>query len=333
MPPNDAPRFRTLNGVYEPSGIQQLPDGRFIVVEDDSRQPLCVLDIALDGSHRSTPLATANPPHSGGLLNLLRQAFDALGGNIRRDRLDPLEALGELDDLEGVAVDRAGVVYATTSHSRDNDGREYAAREKLIRFRLDGDRVVDAGVFGGLKRALTAAHPLLATAAAIRDVKNDGGLNIEGLCLSADGSALLIGFRGPLHDGRALVARLENPAALFASAAGPRVDAPLQTLYLDGNGIRGMAYVPLLAGYLIIAGPMARAQVPFALWFWNGDAAQPARRVTVPGLPGFEHAEGVSAALIDGQPRIVIVSDDGSRRQQRFARFLLLDPADLRIAD
>ncbi|MFW5397328.1 MAG: hypothetical protein XXXNARYT_003056, partial [Candidatus Accumulibacter regalis] len=48
MTPNTPPSFRTLTGVYEPSGIQQLPDGRFVVVEDDSRQALSVIDIGAD---------------------------------------------------------------------------------------------------------------------------------------------------------------------------------------------------------------------------------------------------------------------------------------------
>lgn len=52
----------------------------------------------------------------------------------------------------------------------------------------------------------------------------------------------------------------------------------------------------------------------------------------VPGLQGFERAEGVSPAVIDGVPRIVIVNDDGSRKEGRFARFLLLEPGQLQIA-
>lgn len=323
---NNIPSFRTLNGVYEPSGIQQLPDGRFIVVEDDSSQPLSVLEIAANGSVSTTPLATGEGQPASGLLALLRHALGALGKNAKLDQL------GELDDLEGVAVDRLGQVYASTSHSRDKDGKTYPAREKLIRFRIDGERVADAAVVTGLKHALTEAHPLLAKAAEIRDVKNDGGLNIEGLTMSHDQRALLVGFRSPLRDGQAIIATIANPEALFASGAEPKVDAPLLTLDLGGNGIRGMAYIPRLEGYLLIAGPVARAQVQFELWFWSGDADHPPRRVTVPGLPGFEHAEGVSAAVIDGQARIVIVSDDGSRQQERFARFLLLDPAELRIA-
>jgi hypothetical protein len=52
----------------------------------------------------------------------------------------------------------------------------------------------------------------------------------------------------------------------------------------------------------------------------------------VPGLAGFEHAEGVCPAVIEGQQRIVVVSDDGDREAGRPARFLVLEPAQLQIA-
>lgn len=312
MPPNDAPSFRTLTGLYEPSGIQQLPDGRFIVVEDDSRQALSLISIAAESTVNATPLKAASA-----------QLAD-----------DSSHALGELDDLEGVTVDRTGRIYAVTSHSRDSDGEEHAAREKLLRFRVDGERVVDAQVATGLKEVLAAAHPQLAAATKIRDVKGEGGFNIEGLTMTPDQRSLLVGFRGPLLDGRAIIACVGNPEALFAPATEPdnATTVALTTLDLRGNGIRGMSYVPALDGYLLIAGPMARAQVQFELWFWNGTADSAACQVTVAGLPGFEHAEGVSAALIDGRAWIVIVSDDGSRKHERFARFLLIDPAQLQIA-
>jgi hypothetical protein len=71
--------------------------------------------------------------------------------------------------------------------------------------------------------------------------------------------------------------------------------------------------------------------VQFRLWFWSGQNDASARPVVVPGLPGFEHAEGVTPALIDGQQRIVIVSDDGSREEGRYARYLLVDLAQLQI--
>jgi hypothetical protein len=81
----------------------------------------------------------------------------------------------------------------------------------------------------------------------------------------------------------------------------------------------------------VISGPVTREQVHFQLWFWSGQSGESPRRVTVPGLQGFAHAEGVSPAVIDGLQRIMIVSDDGNRKEGRFARYLLLDPEQLKI--
>jgi hypothetical protein len=52
----------------------------------------------------------------------------------------------------------------------------------------------------------------------------------------------------------------------------------------------------------------------------------------VPGLGGFEKAEGVSPAVVGGLERIVVVSDDGNRDAGRFAGYLLLDPTHLQTA-
>lgn len=298
--------FITLTGIFEPSAIQQLPDGRFLVVEDEQAYPFSLVTIRPDGTSGSTPLVT--------------QSQDA----------DP--PLPKLNDLEAITADSAGFIYAITSHSRNSKGNEKKSREKLIRFRLDGDRAVAAVVVTGLKAALVAAHPVLATAAEIRDVKAEGGINIEALEMTPDHQRLLVGFRSPLLDRRALVASIENPAELFEAGAAARISPRLDTLDLGGHGIRGMAYIPALAGYLVTSGPVAREQVQFQLWFWGGRQIDPPRRVTVPGLAGFAHAEGVSPATIDGQQCIVIVSDDGSREEGRAARFLRLDLGQLQIA-
>ena len=142
----------------------------------------------------------------------------------------------------------------------------------------------------------------------------------------------MIGFRSPLQGSQAIIASIENPAAVFDAKAAPQISNTLQTLDLGGHGIRGMSYVAAMNGYLVISGPAARADHAFGLWFWSGQADAPARRVTVSGLAGFERAEGVCRAVIDGVTKIVIVSDDGNRKQGRFARFVLLDLAQLEIA-
>jgi hypothetical protein len=301
MTQDPLPAFRPLPGVYEPSAVQQLPDGRFLVVEDEKDHPFSLLSIAPDGGIASRPLEPG-----------LFQAFDSFW---------------KLDDLEGLACDDRGRVYATTSHSRSGSGEEKKSRDRLVRFRIEADRVIDTHVSGSLKAALATTHPLLAKAAEVRQVKERGGLNIEALDFDQARGHLLIGLRSPLLEGRAVIARLENPDALFDNEAPPRIAANLATLDLDGQGIRGMAHLPELGGHLIISGPPDRAPEPFGLWLWSGDRA---RRVGVPGLPGWEHAEGITPARIGDRTGLLVVSDDGSRRDGRCARYLLLDIARLR---
>lgn len=296
------PSFLPLTGIYEPSAIQQLPDGRFLVVEDEKQFPLSLFSLRGDGDIESRPVA--------------------------RDADDPL---GKLDDLEGLTLDNAGNIYAITSHSRTGEGEDKKSRNKLLRFRLDGDRLVAGMAITTLKPALTAAHSALADAAAILDVKRAGGLNIEAIEMVPDTQQLLIGFRSPLIDGRALLACLENPADVFERDAVPRIAPSVIRLDLAGHGFRGLAWLAALGGYLIVSGPVAREQVQFRLWFWSGHANDPARRVSVPGLEGYEHAEGISSARLDGQQKIILVSDDGDRAEGRCARYLLLEPGQLRI--
>ena len=306
MSQEKTPAFLPLTGVFEPSAIQQLPDGRFLVVEDEKSHPFSLLAISADGRVESSALTP-------GLL----QWFSSFW---------------ELDDLEGLALDRTGCVYAITSHSRDDDGDRKKSRDKLVRFRVDGKRVVEPRMVDGLRRAMTAAHPVLAAAASVADVKTDGGLNIEALEISPENDRLLIGFRSPLQGGRAIIASVDNPSEIFDADETPRVSGHLELLDLGGNGIRSLSHIPGLGGYLVIAGPVSRAQGHFKLWFWSGAPGAPPRPVTVSGLEGFERAEGVCPAVIDGAQRILIVSDDGDRKSGRCASFLLLDPAQLLMA-
>ncbi|HCV13379.1 MAG TPA: hypothetical protein DGC76_06745 [Candidatus Accumulibacter sp.] len=300
------PCFRTLTGCYEPSGIFQLADGRFIVVEDEEQCPLSLLRFDGSGPVDCTPL------------------------RLPTQRRDDAE-YWQLDDLEAVTGDQAGYVYALTSHSRNTAGDEKPAREKLLRFRVAGGEVVEARLVVDLKPALTAAHPLLAAAAEVRQVKTGGGLNIEGLAMRADRRALMLGFRSPLRAGRATIACIDNADAMFDAGEAPQIASELFSLDLHGHGIRALAHIPPLDGYLVVAGPVGRERTQFALWFWRGGRQDLPQRVSVRDLPGFEHAEGVGTALIDGRQWIILVSDDGSRSEGRFARYLLLDPRQLQI--
>lgn len=303
MTTENVPAFQPLTGIYEPSAIQQLPDGRFLVVEDEREHPLSLVTIGADGTVRIEAL-------TAGLLQMFSPFW-------------------KLDDLEGLTADPAGFVYGITSHSRDGDGDEKKSREKLVRFRVEGDTVVAPKLVGGLKRALTTRHAVLAAAAQVSDVKTSGGLNIEALEISPDQQRLLIGFRSPLRGGRALIASVENPHAVFDSDEEPRISPLLEELDLGGHGIRGLSYVPALGAYLVIGGPATREPAHFDLWRWSGRSDAPAQRMTVAGLHSLEKAEGVCPAVVGGVERIIIVSDDGNRKAGHAAGYLLLDPVQL----
>jgi len=299
------PNFLPLTGLFEPSAIAQLADGGFLVIEDEKQRSFSLVTLGANASVESNPLGP---------------------GWFQRSN-----PFWKLDDLEGLALDKQGYLYAITSHSRNDDGDDKKARGRLVRFRIEEDRVVGPVVADGLKQALVATHPLLAAAAQQEDVKSGGGLNIEALEISADQQRLLLGFRGPLQGSLAIIASIENPAAMFESDAKPQVSSTLQLLDLGGHGIRGMAFIASLSGYLLISGPASRAQEAFGLWFWSGHPDSPARRVKIAGLPSLEHAEGICPAVIDGKPKIVIVSDDGNRKDGRYAQFLVLEPEQLLI--
>ncbi|MDM0078152.1 DUF3616 domain-containing protein [Variovorax sp. J2P1-59] len=301
----EPPVFRPLTGIYEPSAIRQLSDGRLLVVEDEKKHPFSL--VTIDAGHVESVALAAT----------LLQTFSDFW---------------KLDDLEGLALDRSGFVYAITSHSRDDEGHTRQARERLVRFRVEGDRVVEPKVVQGLKQAMTAEHPLLAAAAEIREVKTGGGLNIEALEIDPFEHHLLVGFRSPLHEGRAIIARIVNPTAMFEANEEPRVSAELDELDLDGHGIRALSFLPALGQYLVVGGPVSREPGQFSLWLWNGRGSNAVYRVAVQALRDLAHTEGVSPATIDGAAGIVLVSDDGDRKAGRPASYLWLGLDQLQMA-
>jgi len=292
-----------LTGIYEPSAVQQLSDGRFLVVEDEKARPFSVFSFDAAGDVRTSELKP-------GLLQFFSNAW-------------------HLEDLEGLAIDGSDFLYAITSFSRTNEGREKKDREKLIRFRIDGERLVDGRVARGLKQALTGRHHALARAAAVRDVKSGGGLNIEALDLSPDQQQLLIGFRGPLVDGCAVVARVGSLPGLFEGGA-PDVVEELELLDLGGAGIRSMSFVPWLGEYLVVGGPLDKDAAGFTLWLWEGPSGR-VRRVH-PWSADLSRCEGVCPALVGGRESLVLVRDNGDRESGRSATFSWLDAKRL-VAD
>ena len=299
-------KFRKLKGVYEPSGVAQLPDGRLLIVQDEAKQPFQILSLDPDGTCHPRPL---------------RREPILMGGR-------GLRGLGKLDDLEAMAIDKDGYVYAITSHARtERMGRLSSARQKLVRFRIKGQRVTESALAPELKSFIVESDPVLAQASKAKRRGKTQGLNIEGLAFSKEGDQLWIGFRSPLKDERAIIVVIENPRDIFEQEA-PKLTKHEILLDLNGAGIRGLAYAPRLNGYLILA---AKEKKPLKLWFWSGKQSDAARKVKIKGLKDLRTAEGITPVKLGDAEGILIFSDEGGSGRREPARYILLQYNQLSI--
>ena len=293
-------KFRKFEQIYEPSGVQQLPDGRFVVIEDEAVHPMGLFSLLPDGQVSELPLYRSS-----------------LTGWISPNRV-----LSSLEDLEAVAMDELGRIYAITSHSRKASGRRADEREQLVRFSLEGEQVTGYQAVHKLRKAISRQHDALKDSTKIRDVKDDGGFNIEGLSFDAGKQKLLIGLRSPRAGSNAIIVVLENPRAVFDHGEKPRVSDQLIELDLDGGGIRAICYDPHLGGYLIISRKPGKS---FKLWLWSGNDTDSPQRLRIPHIKNLRQAEGVTPVLIDGRAEgILIVSDDGIGVKRKPGHYIFL---------
>jgi len=133
--------------------------------------------------------------------------------------------------------------------------------------------------------------------------KSSGALNIEALCGTPDGR-LLIGFRNPIPQRRALIVPLLNPNDLLAGKPAQFGDPLL--LDLGGLGIRDMGYWQ--DRYIIVAGPYD-ASANSRLFQWTGGNAPP-EPIREAELKGF-NAEAV-VVYPDHRWPFQLLSDDGT---------------------
>jgi len=168
-------------------------------------------------------------------------------------------------DIEG-ATWFNGRIFWITSHGRNRFGDYWSSRYNFFATTVatDGTVTVD-GVYTDLTDALIlydATHNLgLEAAIGTLDpavpiphlAPKVDGLNIEGLCSTADGTKMFIGFRNPRPNGMALIIPLANPEAVVLSGAAPILEDPI-LIDLDGLGIRSIEYSTSLGEYLLVAG-------------------------------------------------------------------------------
>ncbi|MFK7858658.1 MAG: DUF3616 domain-containing protein [Granulosicoccus sp.] len=304
--------FQSFSGLYEPSGVIQLQNGRLLVIEDESSRAF----VLLSARNNTNEFDSQVLKHRSAIAALLSGPS------------------GPISDLEGLVQGPGELIYAITSHSRQSNGKRDIDREKLVRLTIEGDRVGQIDVRTDLRKALINYFPVLEKAAKERDVKDDIGLNIEGLAMNRSGDGLWIGFRGPLIDDNAVMVTLLNPDAVFESDDEFSFKEGLQLLDLDEGGIRDLVFDAVLDGYLIVSQREGtKREKAFKLWFWNGYPDASPRRVRIKGVDDLQRTEGIASVTIEGQKRLLLVSDEGDVRKRKPADVLLVDYEDLEIEE
>lgn len=231
----------------------------------------------------------------------------------------PLAAFIDSGDKESDLEAAAAVgkrVYWIASHGRNSKGKPRPSRQRFfatdIDTRAQPPGLTPAGTpYRGLLDDLASAPTLaglrLGDAAQLAP-EAPGGLNIEGLAAMPDGS-LLIGFRSPVPNGRALLVPLLNPAELVTAMPGrhARFGGPI-LLELRGRGVRSIDRAMDGNGYWIVAGPVADAGV-FSLYRWSGHTKDAPQIVDSSELVGLR-PEALFQRPGDGAT-LQILSDDG----------------------
>lgn len=214
-------------------------------------------------------------------------------------------------DIEGSAAIGDNVFWIT-SHGRNAKGKDSPNRERFFAtsFTITNDIVKMVPVGRPYPRLLDdlVREPKLArfglAAASQRAPKEAGALNIEGLTSTPD-NTLLIGFRNPVPQGKALLVPLLNANEVILGQRARFGDA-IQ-IDLGGYGIRSIGRDK--DNYLIIAGSFdSDGESRAYTWKGGTDAPVPMTGVRFPGL----NPEGLAYSNERGETDFFILSDDGT---------------------
>ncbi len=289
-----------FKNIYEPSAVQQLQDGRLVIVEDESSRALRVVEFLPDGSISENNLRN----------NFLLKSFNR-----------------KLSDLEGLAMDSSGYIYAITSHSRTEKGKRKKARELILRFKIVGDKVVDIGIYTNLVNNLKRTGILDSVLGKINDKNiNFDEINIEALSFDKDQNKLFIGFRQPLIDGKSMLITITNPVGIFERNEQAKLSSKVVLLDLDGGGIRSLVYDTHLKGYLLSNEVKGKnGKLKSQLWFWKGNPNQVPERINLPGIIDLKNVESIAPVIVNGEQRILLLSDDGKFKKKKGAHYMILE--------
>lgn len=197
-------------------------------------------------------------------------------------------------DIEGATI-IGQRIYWITSHGRNKDGKMRPNRYRFFAttIKIDNGNVTISPVgkpcktlIHSLVKTETMRHLGLDKATQFDETEltkkererlapKEEGLNIEGLCASADGKTIYIGFRNPRPIDRAtghrkaIVVPLNNPRRIVENGEAPIFGEPI-LWNLSGLSIRSMEYSPFHRAYFIIVGGPDESS-NYALYRWSGE--------------------------------------------------------------
>lgn len=288
-----------VKGVYEPSGVTQLRDGRLLVVEDE-------------------------PKHAFGILS-----FDKYGKLITNSPVNTKltrDFKTKLNDLEGVTSDNHGYVYAITSHSKTDKGNLSKSRMKLLRFKIKENSADDVKVFKNLMISLNEDEKLQSS---IKEKTGENvdfsNINIEGLEYYPKKKQLLLAFREPVINGKSMIIPIENPKGVFSKEKPPKFGKAI-FLDLKGGGIRSIDYDQDDDSF-IIANEIKNKNGKYKsqLWSWSGEENEYAKKMDLPEVLNLKNVEAVDSIMINGEKKLLLMSDNGNAKKHKYAKYILLD--------
>jgi hypothetical protein len=260
------------------------------------------------------------------LLKLRLAADGSMAGPLVRCPLHGIEP-GTVDDLEGMThlrADGRSLIFAVPSLSlkrrkgrhkkKSQRGKECPARHCLLRISVEAHQRLEAEVLPGFREWLVESAPELGKSP--KYLADDGGLNVEGLGWSPTDSALLLGARTPVLDGRPLILRVRlrrvnGPWHLSNLEMLPPVTLAI-TDDRGEQGIRTIGFNGTLGVWLIVVGNSTSAsKAPFALYTWDGNTQGVVRHAAAVRFHKRMKVEGVTHAAVSGREATVFVDDAG----------------------
>ena len=203
-------------------------------------------------------------------------------------------------DIEG-ATQIGEIIYWITSHGTNKEGRSKPERRQFFANKIllnNGSKSFQqvghsyTQLVEDMLKDERLNHYQLEAAAKIPP-KQKGGLNIEGI-VATPNQEILIGFRNPIPQDKAILLTLKNPKDLLEKDVNAIFGEPIE-LDLNGLGIRSIEYW----------------HSQFSLYQWSGLEVENPQLIEVTGLPSDFRPESV-LFYPNRDYQFQLISDDGS---------------------